>query len=248
MFRDPASDPVALLELNGVLRFRRERVLDEGDRGAGATASSAASRPWLDALPKIQPPPCMYKTTGSCPSTPRGLMSKALTSPTSAGTVIHASSTSGIGTPACAPSIDLRTSSSGNSGSPGPWARYAAICAAGFSRLYLLVELMLWMLCRPRANRILELLSSRCAGVQSLVRAGRGTSLLSAIANPAAWRNGRAISTARPHHRESTSISERASYGLSWRTPLMNSIGVPRTTADAFSSHDITNDSRVVPD
>ena len=32
---DPSSDLVALLDLHGVLRFGRERVLDEGDRGTG---------------------------------------------------------------------------------------------------------------------------------------------------------------------------------------------------------------------
>ena len=32
---DPASDRVALLDLHGIFRFGRERIVDEDDRGIG---------------------------------------------------------------------------------------------------------------------------------------------------------------------------------------------------------------------
>src|SRR3954453_14967994 len=80
----------------------------------------------------------MYNTLGNSAFAPRGLMSKARTSPTSAGTVTHASSTAGLGSvpSACASSIALRVSPTGNSSRAGPCERYSATAAAAFSRLY----------------------------------------------------------------------------------------------------------------
>jgi hypothetical protein len=47
----------------------------------------------VPAFPSTQPPPCMYRITGSVPSAPVGRTMRTRTSPTSAGTVIQRSST-----------------------------------------------------------------------------------------------------------------------------------------------------------
>jgi hypothetical protein len=65
----------------------------------------------VPAFPSTQPPPCMYKITGSVPAAPAGRTMRTWTSPTSAGTVIQRSSTGSlpIGA-ACTSSSTLRAS------------------------------------------------------------------------------------------------------------------------------------------
>src|SRR4051794_20315949 len=71
------------------------------------------SRSCVPALPSTQPPPCMYKITGSVPSAPAGLTIRTRTSPTSAGTVIHCSSTGSLSIGAAWTSSSTLRASSG---------------------------------------------------------------------------------------------------------------------------------------
>jgi hypothetical protein len=108
---NPPSDGVALLDLHGVSGRWPEPVVDEGDRGLAcqsAVARSAPEHPAASVHAQDKGQRCFGATR---------LMIKTLTSPTSAGTVNQASSTSGFGaaSPACAPSSALRTSASGSS-------------------------------------------------------------------------------------------------------------------------------------
>ena len=151
LFSGQQTEDVPLASLGpviGLARLARGEIdRDTFTRQYGHRSSQELE---LSALPRIQPPPCMYTLTGSMPVAPRGLIRRTRASPTWAGTVIHSSSTGSLLTgPDWASWRTLRASAGVMSYKNGGLENASATCWAAGSRTTGLVAVMTVLLtCR----------------------------------------------------------------------------------------------------
>ena len=151
LFSGQQTEDVPLASLGpviGLARLARGEIdRDTFTRQYGHRSSQELE---LSALPRIQPPPCMYTMTGSMPVAPRGLIRRTRASPTWAGTVIHSSSTGSLLTgPDWASWRTLRASAGVMSYKNGGLENASATCWAAGSRTTGLVTVMTVLLtCR----------------------------------------------------------------------------------------------------